>query len=135
CRTFPGDKDWPADSEWRALNETVEGALIKPVPRAAVCHLDWPEHYDAQKCAELLRNYGNFEDRVAHPTDLIYVYFSGSSCLPTTNASSPCTTKGDPAYVVNATNPAHISAAIAFARQKNVRLVVKNTGHDVSGKS
>lgn len=135
CRTFPGDADWPTDADWSALNATVGGALIKPVPRAAVCHLDWPAHYDEEKCKALIAEWNDYDQRVAHPTDLIYVYFQGTTCLPTLDAASPCTPGGVPAYVVNVTRPAQISAAIAFARDRNVRLVIKNTGHDVSGKS
>lgn len=38
-------------------------------------------------------------------------------------------------YTVNASNVAQIQAAVNFARNTGVRLVVKNTGHDFSGKS
>jgi hypothetical protein len=37
--------------------------------------------------------------------------------------------------VVEATNIAQIQLAINFARNKNMRLVIKNTGHDFGGKS
>ncbi|CAO2654534.1 Nn.00g112670.m01.CDS01 [Neocucurbitaria sp. VM-36] len=57
CRAFPGDKDWPSDAEWSTLNTTLNGALIKPVPRAAVCHSDWPDYYNEQKCEDLLANW------------------------------------------------------------------------------
>jgi hypothetical protein len=36
---------------------------------------------------------------------------------------------------VNVTNVGHIQAAINFARSQQIRLVIKNTGHDFSGKS
>jgi FAD/FMN-containing dehydrogenase len=38
-------------------------------------------------------------------------------------------------YVVNATEPKHVQAAVNFARNTGVRLVIKNTGHDFLGKS
>jgi FAD/FMN-containing dehydrogenase len=42
---------------------------------------------------------------------------------------------GYPLYVINATNVAQVQLGINFARETGVRLVVKNTGHDFSGKS
>jgi hypothetical protein len=79
----------------------------------------------------------DYDCRVAHPTDIIYTYFQGDSCLPdgTLDASTPCTPGGDPSYVIKVSTPEQISAAIHFAREYSVRLIVKNTGHDVSGKS
>ncbi|KAF2796591.1 isoamyl alcohol oxidase-like protein [Melanomma pulvis-pyrius CBS 109.77] len=135
CKVYPGDKNWPSDSEWSALNKTVGGALIKPVPRAAVCHSNWPQYYDPAKCTDLMANYNNHERRVADPTDLIYVYFQGLSCLPSTDPTTPCTTGGDPSYVVNVTTPEQISTVIKFAAKKKIRLIIKNTGHDTGGKS
>ncbi|KAF2195140.1 FAD-binding domain-containing protein [Zopfia rhizophila CBS 207.26] len=134
CKIFPGDKEWPSEAEWAKLNETIGGALIRPVPHAAVCHESWPQ-YDAEACQELINTWGNYEMRVKHPTDIIYQYFQGTSCEPSTNPSTPCTRGGTPEYVVNVSSAAQISSAIKFAKEKNVRLVVKNTGHDVSGKS
>jgi FAD/FMN-containing dehydrogenase len=61
--------------------------------------------------------------------------FQGATCIPTTNATGNCTIGGYPTYVVNATNVLQIQAAVNFARNANIRLVVKNTGHDFSGKS
>ncbi|KAF2703716.1 FAD-binding domain-containing protein [Pleomassaria siparia CBS 279.74] len=71
------------------------------------------------------------DNDVADPTDLIYVYFRGLSCLPSMDPSTPCTTGGDLAYVVNVTTPAQISATIKFAKEKKIRLIIKNTGHDI----
>lgn len=40
-----------------------------------------------------------------------------------------------PSYVVNVTNVAQIQLALNFARNLNLRLSVKNKGHDFNGKS
>ncbi len=61
--------------------------------------------------------------------------YQGLTCLPTTDPNGQCTQGGYPTYVVNATNVAQIQLAVNFARTLNIRLVVKNTGHDFSGKS
>jgi hypothetical protein len=46
-----------------------------------------------------------------------------------------CTLGGFPSYVVNATNVAQIQLAVNFARNANLRLVIKNKGHDFNAKS
>lgn len=53
----------------------------------------------------------------------------------TTTANRTCTLGGYPVYAVNATTVAHIQLAVNFARSQDIRLVVKNTGHDYLGKS
>jgi hypothetical protein len=37
-------------------------------------------------------------------------------------------------YTINATEPEELATGIAFAKKNNVRLVVRNTGHDILGK-
>jgi hypothetical protein len=52
CKYIPGDKQWPSDVEWAKFNETLGGALLKPLPLAAVCY-NGPQ-YNPSRC-ELLR--------------------------------------------------------------------------------
>ena len=61
--------------------------------------------------------------------------YQGLTCQPTADPNATCTLGGYPAYAVNVSSVAHIQLAINFVRQTGVRLVVKNTGHDFSGKS
>jgi FAD/FMN-containing dehydrogenase len=55
--------------------------------------------------------------------------------MPTTNPADSCTLGGYPSYAVAVTNVAQIQLAINLARNANLRLVVKNNGHDFNGKS
>lgn len=55
--------------------------------------------------------------------------------MPTYDNYKPCTKGGYPEWVVDAQSPAHIQLAINFTKTHNLRLVVKNTGHDFIGKS
>jgi len=55
--------------------------------------------------------------------------------MPTDNSNGTCTLGGYPSYSINITNVAHIQLGINFARNLNLRLVIKNTGHDYIGKS
>ncbi|KAH8633758.1 hypothetical protein IG631_12393 [Alternaria alternata] len=38
CKSFPGDKSWPSQSDWNSLNKTVGGRLVATVPLGAPCH-------------------------------------------------------------------------------------------------
>ena len=70
--------------------------------------------------------------------------YQGMSCQPPSEFNSTmgafdngglCTQGGYPSYVVDVRTVAQMQLAINFARNKGIRLVVKNTGHDFSGKS
>lgn len=62
--------------------------------------------------------------------------YQGRTCLPPGyNAVDNCTLGGYPSYAVNVSSVAEIQLAVNFARSNNLRLVVKNTGHDFNGKS
>jgi hypothetical protein len=51
------------------------------------------------------------------------------------NQSTTCSLGGYASYSVNVSNVAQIQLALNFARNTNVRFVVKNTGHDFADKS
>lgn len=55
--------------------------------------------------------------------------------MPTDNPNGTCTLGGYPSYSVNVSNVAQIQLGINIARNLNLRLVIKNTGHDHIGKS
>ena len=61
--------------------------------------------------------------------------FQGNSCLPYTPEGSPCTLGKNTRYAINVSSTDDIAAGLQFAQENNVRLVVKNTGHDLLGKS
>lgn len=67
--------------------------------------------------------------------------YEGNTCLPPSLAASDsvpsqiCTVGGYPAYAVEATAVYQIQLAVNLARNLNLRLVIKNTGHDFSAKS
>jgi len=70
--------------------------------------------------------------------------YQGQTCLPQAAAASTssssssnatCTLGGFPSQVLNVTTVAQIQLAVNFARNTNLRLVIKNTGHDFLGKS
>lgn len=61
--------------------------------------------------------------------------YQGLTCQVTTDPAQSCTLGAYPAYAINVSTVAQVQLGINFARNNNLRLVVKNTGHDFSGKS
>lgn len=134
CKTAPGDLLWPNRSTWKVFDLLTGGALIETVPIGAVCYPN-SGVYNAAKCQTILANWTSSDLHTADPTSIMFPMFQGETCMPQNGNSSTCTLGGFPVYAVKATNVAHIQLAINFARNLNLRLVVKNTGHDFLGKS
>ncbi|KAF4609837.1 hypothetical protein G7Y89_g15786 [Cudoniella acicularis] len=124
CKVFPGDPEWPSDAIWTAFNSTLGGALIKTVPIAAPCY-SGPFY----KVQELTKS------SEPDPSSYMSPLYQGNTCPPTSNPNGTCTLGGFPSYVVNATTVKQIQLAVNFARNAGIRFVVRNTGHEFSGKS
>lgn len=73
--------------------------------------------------------------RVEQPAAELWTYFTNDTCRPTDDPTASCTLGYYPVYVILAQTTAHIKAGIDFARQNNIRLIVRNTGHDFLGRS
>ncbi|GFF78934.1 6-hydroxy-D-nicotine oxidase [Aspergillus udagawae] len=135
CKVMPGDRAWPNDLIWGIFNLLLGDRLVKTTPLAAYCYPDWPE-YDAAKCATITSQWISSNLHMADPASIMLPLFEGRTCMPPGfNYTDTCEIGGYPAYVVNATNVAQIQLAVNFARNLNLRLVVKNTGHDFNGKA
>lgn len=55
CRFIPGDRQYPTDREWNALNTTIGGRLIRGVPVGQVCY---GPSANATKCSDLQNTWG-----------------------------------------------------------------------------
>jgi hypothetical protein len=136
CKVYPGDKAWPKLGEWKQLNKTLGGALIKGVPQASVCYFNGTAQHDDAACAKLAGNWTNSYTHLDDPIEIFSPFYQGLTCQPTSlYDSGECTQGGYPTYTVNASTAAHLQIAVNFARNTGVRFVIKNTGHDFSGKS
>ncbi|KAL1862721.1 hypothetical protein Daus18300_008365 [Diaporthe australafricana] len=132
CRCFPGDACWPSDDEWSSLNATVGGRLIATVPLGFPCH---DPHYDEEECAYLREQWLYAGIHYNSSSSVMAPFFANQSCDPWTARERPCELGAYVRYAVNATGADHIAAAVSFARAQNVRLVIRNTGHDYLGRS
>ncbi|KAK3324823.1 hypothetical protein B0T19DRAFT_492562 [Cercophora scortea] len=134
CKTFPGDPDWPTGVEWSRFNTSLNGALLKPLPPAAVCYRTSPA-YNPEACSFLVNNASSTSFFFDDPVTVRNQWREGNTCLASLDPVGNCTQGGFPIYVVNATTVKQVQAAVNFARNKNLRLVIKNTGHDTSGRN
>lgn len=134
CKVFPGDSAWPSTTIWKLFDLLLGGALIKTVPSAASCYDNWGVYNEAE-CDYVTTEWTDSYFHAADPTSVMWPLYQGRTCLPTSEASDNCTLGGYPIYAINVTNVAQIQLAVNFARNTNIRLVIKNTGHDFNGKS
>ncbi|KAF5238279.1 hypothetical protein FAUST_5646 [Fusarium austroamericanum] len=134
CKTFPGDARWPEDDVWKFLDRITGGALIKTVPIGASCYDSFGVKNEA-RCRHIVDQWSNSSLHIADPTSIMWPIYQGRTCMPGDKPDGNCTLGGFPSYVVDAHNVAHIQLAVNLARSLNLRLVIKNTGHDFNGRS
>ncbi|OHF00945.1 FAD binding domain-containing protein [Colletotrichum orchidophilum] len=132
CKCFPGDACWPATAQWDALNTTVGGNLIATVPLGAPCH---DPVYDAATCATLKSEWQYADIHMESSSSVMAPFFANQSCDPFQPESRACVLGNYVVYAVDAKTPEHIAATIAFAKENNIRFIVRNTGHDYLGRS
>ncbi|RSM10845.1 hypothetical protein CEP52_003301 [Fusarium oligoseptatum] len=132
CRCLPGDACWPSTSVWNEFNKTVDGGLIKTVPIGSPCH---DPTYDAVACTALQTAWKLPQTHFSSSSSVMQAFFANQSCDPFLAESRPCTLGNYPAYAVKVSNARQVAAAVRFANDNNIRLVVRNTGHDYLGRS
>ncbi|KAI6361597.1 hypothetical protein MCOR25_006437 [Pyricularia grisea] len=132
CKVTPQDANWPAAEKWNQLNSTISGRLIKPVTPGAVCHAEQPS-YSTAGCLATQSQWRDPSFHLGDPVSVDWDNWANDTCAPDPEVG--CSDAGYPVYVVNATEPEHVQAGVDFARNHNIRLVVKNSGHDYLGRS
>ncbi|KUJ18747.1 FAD-binding domain-containing protein [Mollisia scopiformis] len=135
CKVFPGDQAYPSTLVWYIFDLLLGQSLIKTVPLAAPCYNDWPSEENAALCTTITNNWTDSYLHEEDPTSIMWPLYQGRTCMPTDDPTANCTLGAYPSYAVNVSSVAQIQLAVNFARNANLRLVVKNTGHDFNGKS
>ncbi|KAI8964617.1 FAD-binding domain-containing protein [Daldinia sp. FL1419] len=138
CYSTPGDPLWPSENDWNSLNETVRGKLIANIPLAASCHYSYlgkNDTYDQEKC-DALRDVWFFpETHLGSPSSSMSYQFTNNSCNPFLDPDTPCSLGYHAEYTINATSASDLQASVRFIKKHNIRLIIRNTGHDYLGKS
>jgi hypothetical protein len=118
-RRRPSDADWPSKAAWKRLNEEVDGNLIPVEFPIDLCIKD----VDGAGCKNLLAHIKN-------------PYFVGDhpGLTQTLGWVDAWFTKPS-VFAVAAKDANHVAAAVNFARENDLRLVVKGGGHSYQGTS
>ncbi|KAI0381640.1 putative oxidoreductase [Hypomontagnella monticulosa] len=137
CRCRPSEPCWPSEESWDRLNTSIDGGLVQLRPVGHVCH---HPTFDQGSCDELLHLTRDSGWRASRPETLQdWVWESGLSenetCLVGGPKETPCHQGRVSYYSATVRSPEHVQKAVVFAQKHNLRLVIKNTGHDGSGRS
>ena len=118
-RVRPSELAWPTAESWEKLKQDVGGNLVKVESPLAACE----SASDSASCQEVIKNLRN-------------PYFIGDQAGGTqTSGWVDAWTSAPSVYAVAVRNAADVVAAVNFARENNLRLVVKGGGHSYQGTS
>ncbi|MFC5525404.1 FAD-dependent oxidoreductase [Rhodanobacter ginsengisoli] len=118
-RVRPGAPGWPSPAEWEQLKRDVGGRLLQPQSPFAGCTAAAP----GAACREAL-------EQLKNP-----YYIGDQPALTQTSGWADAWTSQPSAYAVAARDTADVVAAVNFAREHHLRLVVKGGGHSYQGTS
>jgi FAD binding domain/Berberine and berberine like len=128
--------------QWEAFNSTISGNLHQTIPYAASCYANSP-YYDPSTCDVIEANYTIGQDRSQVYGNTIALNWetcqSQTCALNAGNISETlstyCSLGRLSSYYVDAHEPSHVVAAVQFAQAHDLRVTIKNTGHDYFGRS
>ena len=140
CRCLYGQPCWPNESEFAALASQLSQPLLHPLPPASPCY---PPSTPSGNCSVVIANYTNGNWRSDQPGSMqntnfeSFIFHNGaiSACYLNATLGIPCRQGSIPPVGVDARSGSDVQAAVKFAKQHNLKLVVKNTGHDYLGRS
>ena len=131
CRCTSESNCWPSDSEFQTLASKVSQPLVHPIPPATPC-------YDsaAGDCTDVRAGWFNGVWRsdqsgaAEFPNYETYTFPNGTiqGCYLNTTLGFTCQQGNVPVIGVDARTPSDIQEAVKFAGNRNLRLVIKNTG-------
>lgn len=137
CRSTPSDASWPSATEWASLNASIDGRLLRTVPAASSCYAENP-FGSTLDCQDVSAGWGNGTWHSMQPESVDYPLYANNSCLPDEasgySADRGCTIGGYAQYIVNATTEQHVATALKWASERNIRITVKGTGHDLNAR-
>lgn len=119
CRCQPNEPCWPTNKEWKDLAKQLTGRLVKPISVLAPCRKD---AQSTQCTLALLKIHNPF-------------YLSADPGVAQSQGWAEAWQYQNSAYAIEAQTTADVVAAVNFARNHHLRIVIKGTGHDYLGRS
>ncbi|KAF8238502.1 FAD-binding domain-containing protein [Tricholoma matsutake] len=142
CKCLPGNSCFPSQQVISAFEKTLSHPLIHPRPVASVCFPHDPS-FNQAACDLVKNNWNNGTFRASLPNTLQFINWESiinstgiEQCDPFGNVqSSTCFQGRVPWGIVNVTTVSDIQNTVKFASEHNLKLTVKNTGHENLGRS
>ncbi|UZJ55116.1 hypothetical protein CBS101457_004436 [Exobasidium rhododendri] len=149
---LPSQPCWPKAADWNAFNATISGRLIKVTPWADPCFTT-PDGFDLLQCTAVKAGYtdGTTRGDQVGTTQTDNWSYCATNAGPVGDCSLVATTTGllNPLpisdrtcalgrispYAVSISDEQDAVAAFAFAKKFNIKVTIKNTGHEYLGRS
>lgn len=148
----PGQACWPTQADWNAFNTTLQGRLIAVKPWADPCFVQ-PDGFNLAQCTQVKLGYTDATTRANQVgvTQTDNWSYCATNAGPVGDCSLVASTTGqlNPApitgrncslgrispYAVSISNEQDAVNSFAFAKKFNIKVVIKNTGHEYLGRS
>ncbi|EPQ55138.1 FAD-binding domain-containing protein [Gloeophyllum trabeum ATCC 11539] len=143
CKCTYDQPCFPSKQQWDSFSKQLSQPVIQDqLPLDAVCFPNSPAYNEA-RCAEVTAHVVDPPFLTSQPNCLGFVNLealvvngSVQYCpRPYYPGETTCDQGRIPKYVVNATTTQDIKKTLQFATQHNLRLVIRNTGHELLGRS
>jgi len=140
CRCLYGQSCWPSQREFAALQTQISQPILHPVPPPSACY---PPGSPSGNCSDVIFHYTDGNWRADQPgasqnanfESFIFPNGTVDACYLNVTLGIPCKQGNVPPVGVDARSAQDVQAAVLFAKRHNLRLVIKNTGHDYLGRS
>lgn len=146
CKCVYPSSCWPSADEFASLATKLSQPLVYPKPPEAACY---PANATSVSvdCATVTEHYYNGNWRADQsgamqgPNFEMYIQLNSSgqgtleACYLNSSLGIPCEQGNVPVIGVDARTVGDIQEAVNFATLHNLKVVIKNTGHDFVGRS
>lgn len=136
----PDQSCWPSKADWETFNSSVNGRLGLTEPWASPCYTD-PTSADCKAVEQGYLGYDARQTIYGAMENLNWeVCGYENQCLlnsldPSATLTQNCSLGRLSAYYVEVKEQSDIVNTLSFVREKDIRLSIKNTGHDYFGRS